>query len=105
MIERGTRTLYVDLDIGELDGKTLAEFLAWAQAVVDRVPAEHRDGARVSYERDYDGYTVGQVQYERPETDEEFERRLAVKKASEADAVRRELAQLAALKAKHEGGQ
>ena len=86
----------------------LVEYIAWLQAKLNEIPEEFRPAARTDIYGS-DSYGSGvlcyTIEYDRPETNEEEAARENADRVK-ADAVRqRELATLAALRAKYESGQ
>ena len=84
-----------------------AEFLAWLTELLAKVPAEFLPNAKIEIGSNpcYDSSTANiEIYYDRPETEEEAERRLAEERRHVQQIQARELQQLAALKRKYEGG-
>lgn len=81
------------------------EFIAWFVGKIDSIPEEHRATAKIEINAvsSY-GDTYGNIgiSYNRPETDEEEERRGEQERRIRANQKDRELKELAALKAKYE---
>lgn len=82
------------------------EFVAWLNGLLLKVPEAHRASTTIKCSGDYDsGYAVD-VEWRRPETDEEYNSRLsheaAQAQAEQAHQISYELQALAALKAKYE---
>lgn len=86
-----------------------ARFMAWFQERIDRIPAEHRQNAKIEFssEGDYCGGHSPHIEitYLRPETDDQFASRVQREaQQAEFDARRKEhheRATLAALQAKY----
>jgi hypothetical protein len=79
-------------------------FLEWVKSKLDAIPKEHRASAKivVGSETEYDcDYPYIEIEYWRPETDEEVHERQARVKQKARDAEMRERMTLAALKQKY----
>lgn len=95
------------LDTEQCDGdwppETAAEFMAWWQSMIDRIPEEHRSEARIEidttagYDRDFAHL---EIYYLRPETDEERAARVQAEQARAEAREAQERARYEALKAK-----
>jgi hypothetical protein len=89
-------------DCGE-ELASLPEFIAELQRLLDKIPPEYREQAKVSLRAsgDYAGAYLN-VTYDRPETDAEIETRLAQHQQYKAEQEARERRMLVALKAKYD---
>jgi hypothetical protein len=98
--ETVTKRLY---EFDSMDNwQPLAEFLAEIAEVTAGVPEEFRDEIVLVGERGYEDYVPRyRIEYTRPETDAEMAAREARSREYAEDAKRRELEQLARLKAKY----
>lgn len=91
----------------EFEDGTLKAVIDSLLAIRESIPAEHRDSARCGIEAEgsYEGscHATISVSYERPETGEEAAARIAKRVSADEQARQRELATLAALRAKYPG--
>ena len=81
------------------------EFIAWLVEKINSIPEEHRATAKIEIDTTSsygDTYANLAIKYNRPETDEEEERREGQEKGIRENQKARELRQLETLKAKYE---
>jgi len=81
------------------------EFIEWLSAKVATVPPEYRESAMIEFEAEDDCGSIDKsihISYLRPETDDEMSRREYMEHIGEEMQQKRELAELAKLKAKYE---
>ena len=97
--------IYGSLIGSECEADRLVRVIAYLTDVLNAIPAEYRDTARLEIDSvgGYGGehHAEVAVYYERPETDEELAERKAEAKASKAAEEERERRTLAALQAKY----
>ncbi len=87
--------------------ENLAEAITWLQDTLDGIPAEHRASAKIEIdsESEYDShFAVVQISYNRPETDAELAKRIALAERQENQAQQAELALFKRLKQKFGDG-
>jgi hypothetical protein len=88
------------------DDDSLLEIRAWIDALLERVPEAYRQSAKLKVEdvSGYEGESHIEVTayYERPETDDEYKRRIAKEKAEKAVEEQKERAILERLRKKYE---
>lgn len=104
-IEKTVRVFFVERYDGEWPPEGAAAFISWFQSKIESIPSEHRAAAKIEIDSvgGYEGahYPSLEITYQRLETDEEENNRLAADDHRRKAEQARELETLAKLQAKY----